>query len=86
MLNKTNEELFVLRIQLFIMLQFSGSQYNASGHIENWWKPDTFEEYKKRAKCFQTTYANYSSNFHNITTKVRFSANNSQLYQPLHIF
>lgn len=48
----------------------SGSQYNATGDLEDWWNPNTFEEYKKRARCFTHAYANYSETIQNITIKV----------------
>lgn len=43
-----------------------GRQYDAKGHLIDWWLPQTKVQFLKRAKCFVHQYGNYVDNHTNL--------------------
>ena len=44
-----------------------GAQYDSTGSVINWWKPETAENFRKRAQCIIWQYGNYTVKQVNMT-------------------
>ena len=44
-----------------------GAQYDSTGSVVNWWKPETAENFRKKAQCIIWQYGNYTVKQVNMT-------------------
>ena len=38
----------------------AGAQFDSTGSLVNWWKPETAESFRKKAQCIIWQYGNYT--------------------------
>ena len=48
-----------------------GAQYDSTGSVFNWWKPETAENFRKKAQCIIWQYGNYTVKQVNMTINGR---------------
>ena len=48
-----------------------GAQYDSTGSVVNWWKPETAENFRKKAQCIIWQYGNYTVKQVNMTINGR---------------
>ena len=44
-----------------------GKQYDSTGSLSNWWKPETDDQFQKKAQCIEWQYGNYTVKQVNMT-------------------